>query len=293
MLRYLYQLVFYSPDKKQNDNRHLADTPQMNALRDRILPMIEEVSRIPYEEVFVQSHDGLKLRGRYFHVRDGAPLLICFHGYRGTPVRDFSGGTKVYLEEGYNLLMAEQRAHCGSEGHTISFGVNERRDCLSWVSYAQERFGTDLPIVLCGISMGASTVLLASALDLPDAVRGIIADCPYSSAPAIIKKVCRGSRLPAGLIYPLIAKTALRYGSFRLEDADVICAVRSCRIPVLLLHGEADHFVPCSMSREIAAANPSKVTLVTFPEAGHGLSFLVDRPRYVETVTGFLRRILA
>ncbi|MBQ1290698.1 MAG: alpha/beta hydrolase [Lachnospiraceae bacterium] len=293
MLRYLYQLVFYSPDKKQNDDRHLADTPQMNVLRGTILPMIEEVSRIPYEEVFVQSHDGLKLRGRYFHVRDGAPLLICFHGYRGTPVRDFSGGTKVYLEEGYNLLMAEQRAHCGSEGHTISFGVNERYDCLAFIRYAQERFGTSVPIALCGISMGASTVLLASALDLPEAVRGIIADCPYSSAPAIIKKVCRGSHLPAGLLYPMIAKTAFRYGGFRLEDADVVSAVRSCRIPVLLLHGEADHFVPCSMSREIAAANPSKVTLVTFPEAGHGLSFLVDRPRYVETVTGFLRRILA
>ncbi|MBQ6363330.1 MAG: alpha/beta hydrolase [Lachnospiraceae bacterium] len=293
MLRYLYQLVFCSPDKKQNDDTHLPDTPQMNAQKSRILARIEEVSRIPYEEVFITSFDGLKLRGRYIRNRDGAPLLICFHGYRGTPVRDFCGGMAAYLDLGYNLLLAEQRAHCGSEGDTITFGVNERRDCLSWVSYAQERFGTKLPIVLCGISMGASTVLLAAGLGLPEAVRGIIADCPYTSAPAIIKKVCRGSHLPVRLLYPLIVKSARIYGHFDLAEADVTAAVRRCTVPVLLVHGEADHFVPCSMSREIAAANPSKVTLVTFPEAGHGLSFLVDRPRYVETVTGFLRRILA
>ena len=142
MLRYLYQLVFCSPDKKQNDDTHLPDTPQMNAQKSRILARIEEVSRIPYEEVFITSFDGLKLRGRYIRNRDGAPLLICFHGYRGTPVRDFCGGMAAYLDLGYNLLLAEQRAHCGSEGDTITFGVNERRDCLSWVSYAQERFGT-------------------------------------------------------------------------------------------------------------------------------------------------------
>ncbi|MBQ9644368.1 MAG: alpha/beta hydrolase, partial [Lachnospiraceae bacterium] len=290
-LKLLYNLVFYSPDKTQNIDTHLADTPQMNEQKSRILAMVEEVSRIPYEEVFIRSFDGLKLRGRYFHNRDSAPVLICFHGYRGTPLRDFSGGTRAYLDLGYNLLMAEQRAHCGSEGHTITFGVNERRDAHAWVRYAQDRFGADRPLALCGISMGAATVLLASGLGLPNAVRGIIADCPYTSASAIIKKVCRGAHLPARLLYPLIARSARVYGNFDVEEADVLAAAARCPVPVLLVHGEADHFVPCQMSRELAAANPSKITLMTFPGAGHGLSFLVDRPRYVAAVTDFLSSI--
>ena len=206
-------------------------------------------------------------------------------------MRDFSGGTRAYLDLGYNLLMAEQRAHCGSEGDTISFGVNEQRDAHAWIRYAQDRFGEDHPLALCGISMGAATVLLAAGLGLPDNVRGIIADCPYTSAEAIIKKVCRGAHLPAGLFYPLIEKSARTYGHFELSEADVTAAVKRCTVPVLLVHGEADHFVPCQMSRELAAANPSHITLMTFPDAGHGLSFLVDRPRYVEAVTEFLQRI--
>ena len=293
MLHFLYDKIFHSPDKVQTIDTHLADTPQMNAMKSRILAMVEEVSRIPYEEVFIESFDGLKLRGRYFQSREGAPLLICFHGYRGTPVRDFSGGTKAYLDLGYNLLMAEQRAHCGSEGNTISFGVNERRDAHSWSHYAQERFGADYPLALCGISMGAATVLLAAGLTLPESVRGIIADCPYTSAEAIIKKVCRGGHLPAGLLYPLIEKSARTYGHFELSEADVTAAVKRCTVPVLLIHGEADRFVPCKMSRELAAANPSVITLMTFPEAGHGLSFLMDRPRYVAAVTEFLQRIFS
>ena len=55
---------------------------------------------------------------------------------------------------------------------------------------------------------------------------------------------------------------------------------------------EGDRFVPCAMGREIATANPGMIELETFPDAGHGLSFLVDRPRYERLVTEFFRRVI-
>ena len=65
------------------------------------------------------------------------------------------------------------------------------------------------------------------------------------------------------------------------------------QVPILLIHGEADSFVPCDMSREILDANPEKISRVTFPDADHGISYLVDTDRYAMTVKDFVRKVLS
>ncbi len=287
-----YRMVFYSPNKTQNDDFSLPVSDQTEPLLETIKTMIREVNAIPYERVSVTSSDGLRLAGRYYHQRDGAPLAILFHGYRGTPARDFSGGTQLYRDEGFNLLMIEERAHCTSEGHTVTFGVKERQDCLKWVEYARKRFGEDTPVLLCGISMGAATVLMASGLQLPDCVKGIVADAPFTNPKEIIVKVCRDRKLPPRIVWPLLRLGARIYGGFDPTGADAAEAVKRSPVPILLIHGEDDRFVPCEMGRRIAAANPDRVELHTFPHAGHGLSFLVDRPRYERIARAFLARTL-
>ena len=64
------------------------------------------------------------------------------------------------------------------------------------------------------------------------------------------------------------------------------------KVPVLLIHGDHDHFVPCDMSRELYAANPEKIRLEIFPGAGHGLSFLLDPERYEQLVREFSQKVL-
>ena len=287
----IYAIAFHSPNRTQNDDQHIQETEQMLPLRDAIFLMIERLNAIPFERVSVMSYDRLRLQARYYHARDDAPLIIAFHGYRGTPTRDFAGGTEFYLSSGFNLLMIEERAHCSSEGRSITFGVRERRDCLTWVGYARERFGTGIPIVLAGISMGAATVLMASGLELPGNVHGVIADSPFTSPKDIILKVCGDIGIPPKAAYPLLALSAKLFAGFGLTDADASKAVRHAKIPILLIHGEDDRFVPCEMSRKIHAANPGTVELHTFPGAGHGLSFLIDRQRYEKIVSEYLGRV--
>ena len=79
----------------------------------------------------------------------------------------------------------------------------------------------------------------------------------------------------------------------RLVACRVDCRVDCRRVPVLLIHGEEDRCVPCEMSRRIAAANPEKIRLEMFPGAGHGLSYLIDKPRYTKLVMDFTARVLA
>ena len=190
-----------------------------------------------------------------------------------------------------NTLVVDQRSHGASDGHTISFGVRERKDCLAWAQYAANRFGTDTPLILSGLSMGAATVLMASELELPKSVACIIADSPYSAPKAILEKVCVDRGYPLFLCRPFLWLGALIYGGFRLNSCSAMDAVRHAKVPILLLHGEDDRLVPCEMSMEIAANCASRVEVATFPDAGHGLCYLTDPVRYEEVVSAFLRSV--
>lgn len=290
---YSYRTAFYSPEKRKENYYAIPRGAQYEKERQRMLSLIRQMDEIPYEAVTISAQDGTKLSARYYHVRDGAPLQIQFHGYRGTAVRDFCGGNKLARESGQNALVVDQRAHGRSGGTTITFGIRERLDCLCWAEYANQRFGSDTPVFLSGVSMGAATVLMASELKLPANVVGIIADCPYSSPEAIIRKVCREDmHLPPALVMPFIRLGARLFGHFDLREASALEAVQHTHIPILLIHGEDDRFVPCDMSREIFDACTGEKTRITFPGAGHGLSYIVDTETYSEAVSRFVDQCL-
>ena len=250
-----------------------------------------QLNNRPYERVSIRSEDGLKLDGRYYHVKDGAPLDIGFHGYRSNPITDFSGGSELSFQMEHNLLLIEQRAHGKSEGNTISFGILERRDLLCWVDYAIGRFGTEVTIFLYGVSMGGATVLMASNLELPANVKAIIADCPFTKPLDVILHVGKTTAFPQWLIKPFAILGARIYGSFDLMETDAIRAVQNAKVPVLIIHGEDDRYVPCEMSAEAAEVNPKMVQHHTFPGAAHGISYLVDTPRYHKIVKDFIHSL--
>lgn len=292
VLLFCYRQVFWV--RRSATQRACVVPPgeQYAQIREKIVNLIESSDAIPYEEVAIASHDGLRLVGRYYESRPGAPVQIQCHGYRSHPIRDFSGGLQLALKNGYNVLLISQRAHGKSEGKCLSFGVLERQDVLSWVNYVNNRFGPDTPVFLVGISMGAATVTMASELALPANVAGIIADCGYSSPKKIIQKVMADMHYPVSLLYPLVRLAGKVFGGFDIEDAASETALAKCRIPVLFIHGEDDLFVPCSMSRDNYTACASPKQLLTVPGAGHGISYMIDEKAYCETVTEFLLRCL-
>lgn len=289
---YAYRVAFYVPPRyKQN----IYDLPQGEEFREKREIMclcIQRLHELPYEPVTIRASDGKKLFGRYYHFVDGAPVQIQFHGYRGSALRDFCGGTAFAKKLGHNVLVVDQRSHGYSEGHTITFGVRERYDCQSWANYAYQRFGKATPLILSGVSMGASTVLMASDLELPETVCGIVADCPYSTPQDIITKVAGEFGLPRKPAAALCSLGALLFGHFRVSNGSALNSVRHTKLPILLLHGEADELVPCHMSREIYDACGADKELQTFPGASHGMCYLEDPQRYEATVGEFLRRCL-
>ena len=287
---YAYRIAFYNSYENREQKPAVAGA-QYDAFRPKMREIYHKLNNRPCEFVTIESGDGLTLSGRYYHVADGAPLDIGFHGYRSSPLTDFSGGTELSFAMGHNVLLVDQRAHGRSEGRTITFGIKERWDLLSWVEYALKRFGRDTKILLYGVSMGGATVLMASELALPQNVKGIIADCPYSSPMDVIAYVGQRNPIPNWLIKPFVILGAKIFGGFDVREVTARAAVQHTRVPILIIHGDADTYVPCHMS-DIADANPEMVSRRVISGAEHGISYLVDTEKYCELVKAFVQNHL-
>ena len=256
--------------------------------REQIIQWIKEIRGMEHADVSVTSFDGLRLCGKYYEYKKGAPIEILFHGYKGTAERDLCGGVYRCFALGHNALIVDHRAHGRSEGRVITFGIRESRDCLTWIDFVLRRIDRDARIILTGISMGAATVMIASTMELPSNVVGILSDCGYTSARAIIKKVMRDMRLPANLLYPFARVGARVFGGFDPDALSPLQSMRDCRLPVIFFHGDADGFVPCDMGEENFAACASDAKrMVIIPGADHGLCFPVDMKTYLWELEDF------
>lgn len=283
---YAYRIAFHSP-KKGRDGIPSTSGNLYDPYRQEMKRLFEQLKNRPFEFVTVRSRDGLTLSGRYYHVKDGAPLDIGFHGYRSSCMTDLSGGSEISLQLEHNLLLIDQRAHGRSEGRVITFGILERQDLLCWVDYACKRFGEDIPIFLYGVSMGGATVLMAPQEQLPRNVKGIIADCPYANAMEIILHVAKKKPIPLWLTKPFVILGAWIFGQFDIRQTDARRELPKANIPVLIIHGEADGFVPAYMS-DVVSCNPELIQRHIFPGADHGISCLVDKDRYYAAVKAFI-----
>ena len=284
-----YRMAFYAPNLPQVNSDEL-DIPKGKAyepFREQMKAWVLAARATPHEEMQITSFDGLKLTAKYYEYAPNAPIELMFHGYRGTAERDLSGGVDRCFRLGHSAFIVNQRSSPGSEGNVISFGINEHKDCMTWLDFMIQHFGPDVKIILCGISMGASTVLMTADKPLPPNVVGILADCGYSSAKDIIKKVMVGMKLPPNLAYPFVKLGARLFGHFDLEETTPVEALKNASVPVIFFHGEEDGFVPCEMSGINYEACSSRKKLVTVPGADHGLSYSVAPEKYLEALREF------
>ena len=242
---------------------------------------------MPHEDVHILSRDGLRLTGKFYEFASGAPIEIMFHGYRGSAERDMSGGVQRCFQVGHSALVVEQRCSRTSEGNVITFGIKEHLDCLDWIDFVIAHYGADVRIILTGISMGASTVLMAAGKALPPNVIGVLADCGFNSAKDVMYHVMKSLKLPPRVIYPLVKLGAKMFGGFDLDADSAEEAVKHCRVPVIFFHGAADDFVPSWMSQVNYDACASRKQLVIIEGAGHGLSYPVAPKLYIDAVRDF------
>jgi hypothetical protein len=259
--------------------------------KDDIINGANYANTTPYDNVYITSFDGLRLRGRLYKSEKEWALIILCHGYRSVAENDFSCAFEYFHKKGFSILMIDERAHHKSQGRTMTFGIKERWDVINWAQYAKTQF-PNVKVIIEGISMGASTVLMAAGETLPRNVIAVIADCGYTSPGEIIQHVMRRNHLPVKIMYPMVKLAARLFGGFDLEECSCLEKGAKATLPALFIHGEGDKFVPPEMGKRNFEAYAGEKYMVTVPGAGHGMSYVVDTPKVKGALSEFLDRVL-
>ena len=284
-----FRLTFYvsKRDVIDPDNLILPVGANFEKFRNNISTWIKQNRKRDFKVFKIKSFDGLTLTAKYYEYDKTAPLEIIFGGYRGNSERDLSAAVERCFAVKHNVLMVDQRASGDSDGKVTTFGVNESKDCLSWVDFAVKTFGEDKKIILGGVSLGGATVL-CTADKVPSNVWYILADCPYSSPEKIIKKVIeKDMKLPSKLLFPLVKLSAKIFGRFDLLEVSPENSVKNSKVPIIFFHGDKDEFVPSQMSVEMYNSCPTKKSLCLIEGAEHGLAYPENNDKYVNAIINF------
>lgn len=241
------------------------------------------------EKITLDSYDKLKLVGYYFKTENAKGTIIAFHGYRSNYDVDFAPEVRFFRSLGYNVLLPTMRAHGESQGKYITFGIKERYDCKTWIDYIIERSGNNHTIFTAGISMGAATVLMASGFRLPKNVKGIIADCGFTSPWEITKSVAKNTlKIPTFPLLYIANLVAIVLAGFSLKEYSTFDAMAVNKTPVLFIHGDIDTFVPTYMTKQNYDACIAEKRLVIIKDSPHAVNYYTDKTTYESAVKDFI-----
>ncbi len=237
-------------------------------------------------KVSITSNDGLTLYGYTTREEDSHLWAIVIHGYKRNAQRMMNYGAR-YAENGYNVLLPDNRAHGESEGKYIGMGWLDKDDIELWIDWiiAQD---ADAQIILHGLSMGAATVMMVSG-DNPANVMGYVEDCGYTTVWDILaSELGKRFSLPEFPIMNIANVLANMKAGYDWKEASAVDQVAKCKKPMLFIHGVEDDFVPVEMGYEVYDAAGCEKELYLVEGAGHAQSELKDPDAYWEEVFSFI-----
>ena len=242
------------------------------------------------DKAAVSSLDGLLLDAYDIHNHDDNKYIILVHGIASS--KSFSYERAYEFDKlGYNTLVIDQRAAGDSEGDHYTFGQKESLDILVWIDYLLKK-DPAMKIILYGVSMGAATIMMATANDLPDNVCCIIEDCGYSDLKEVFAyRVAEDYKLkfPAPVVKMLENKMRSCFG-ITMRDISPKKCLESNEIPIMFIHGDQDEVVPFKMA--LALYNHNKGPKKYYPIKGAGHTKANTNPHYYENIDRFIRENL-
>lgn len=292
---YMFRVGFVASFQRKTPNKRKKKPEQVRPEQERIRSerLAAEVWREAqsFEEVFIQSRDDLRLVGHYLACPEAKRTVLLIHGWRGSWDQDMCMFGPFLQEQKCNLLFVEQRGHGASEGKYLGFGVLERYDCLAWIRYLQSREPEGMPLYLLGCSQGAATVLMAAGFQLPDQVRGIIADCGFLSPEEQITNTLKEWwRLPKQPFLWIADRICRHRAGYSYREYSTLEAMKTNRKPILFVHGKEDGFVPVSSTVRNYEACQGEKSLLLVDGARHIQSYLLERKEYQDRLRRMFRK---
>jgi len=246
------------------------------------------------ENLSIKSEDGLQLNGYYFPAANSSKkLAVVIHGHRDGALRVLKYA-RLFYNDGFNVFVADNRAHDSSEGKYIGFGWLERLDYLQWLNVLTNKIGQDVQIVLHGVSMGAATVMMLSGEEtLPGQVKAIIEDCGYTSVEEEFTYQAKTFyHLPAFPILNIADLESKIFAGYGFKEASAINRVKKSDTPIFFIHGDADTYVPTFMVYKLYDAAPCEKALWIVEGAKHTKAYDTNPKVYEEKLKSFYVKYL-
>jgi fermentation-respiration switch protein FrsA (DUF1100 family) len=250
---------------------------------------------IDFRWVEFTASDRILLKGWYIPVRQptgqARGTIVYCHGLNRTRTEMLPDAVFGH-SLGYNGLLFDFRHQGMSGGNITTLGYQERLDVEAAVRYALEQEKATPPVVVWGVSMGASAALMAAA-ESPD-IAAVISDSSFDSLLGTLRHHLRlFLHLPGFPIADEVGYWTAWRGHFRLADFDVVKAVeRMGDRPILFVAVEGDRRMPPSVAQTLYthARSPLK-RIVVLPGRRHGEGFNQAREPYEKAVEEFLKAV--
>ena len=242
---------------------------------DNLYQDMEDMGKRKYKEVEIKGVDGITLKANYYD-NNSNKVAILIHGYKATPLNNFSTIGKYLTDMGYNLLMIYQRSHGKSDGKYITFSMLEGLDLLEWIKYVDNNSSIN-EIILYGVSMGSSTLMSISDQIESKKVKLLVFESGFIKMSKMVKDSLRRKNKILLLFYPLVKVHSLVFAHFRLSGFDISKHLENCEIKTLFIHGTKDKLINYKDSLHAYEFKKDNKEILLIEDAGHNMCNLYGR----------------
>lgn len=262
-----------------------------NEIPDKVSDDLKKwIEKSKKEKVHIISDDNLNLNGILFKNNKTKNYIICVHGIWSS--KDFMYPYVYELDKlGYNILLIDQRASGDSDGEYYTYGYRESMDLAKWCDFLASKI-KNIKICLFGVSMGAATCMMSTSRNLNKSVKCIIEDCGYSSLYEQFEHMLKNKYKIKNtkLVLSIFDNVINKKMGFKLDDVNLKRCLNTNKIPILLIHGEKDNFVPFSMVNVLYESNLGEKQILKIKNAKH--SGCIKDKKYFYTINLFIKKYL-
>jgi alpha-beta hydrolase superfamily lysophospholipase len=251
--------------------------------------------KLPSETVRFETADGLQLEGWRIPADDARGpdargTVLLFHGYSAS--RDsLLPEAGQFRELGWTTLLVDHRGCGGSDGDYTTIGYREGADVAAALRWAREN-KLPAPYVLYGQSMGAAAVLrsVAACGAEPD---GVILESTFNRMLDTVSNRFAMMGVPAFPAARLLVYWGGVQTGFDAFEHNPEEYARACRVPALMLHGEADLHARLAEGRAVFDNLAGPKEWLPFPNTPHTALQGADPARWRIGVSQFLDGLAA
>jgi hypothetical protein len=201
-----------------------------------------------------------------------APTILYFHG-NGSNNGDLTDIAAIFNQLGLSVLLIDYRGY-GRSSPTFPNETRVYEDAeVAWNYLTKNRQIKPQNIFVYGHSIGGA-IAIELATKHPE-MAGLIVEGTFTSIKDIAKQTPLFRFLPLNWILT--------------QHFDSISKIKLLQTPILILHGDRDEIIPCSMSEKLYAVAPEPKQLVIIPQAGHSNIVEVGGQQYFWHLLQFIQ----